>query len=292
MAVSHVKSNTIADWTGTVTVGNSTGGTQTVAATDMVRPSDWNSGHNQFYTLSGNTNNASTASGTNVVLQGLGAVTLVGSTGTIGISCAPPVTHSSFHPYIGREVVAGQVGNATMAFFPFQVPMAAYQHDRMVLPILFTGATNSTGSMTASVSVGLYTKNGSTLSLLTSGSGTVGITHSGTANSTLNSGSRIATFGMTGTVTAGDYIMGFWSRTTSGGANMTLQQYIISAQASTFSGLIGVATNASRQPILGAGQYSVTFSTAMPDSVGYSQLLGSNSAALRYPSFYFASGTV
>ena len=64
MAVSHVKSNTVADWTGTVTVGNSTGGTQTIAATNLVRPGDWNSAHNQFYTLSGNTTNASTAPAT------------------------------------------------------------------------------------------------------------------------------------------------------------------------------------------------------------------------------------
>ena len=85
MAVSHAKSDTIADWTGTVTVGNSAGGTNTVAATDLVRPADWNSAHNQFYTLSGNTNNASTASGTNVVLAGSGGVTLDGSTATIVI---------------------------------------------------------------------------------------------------------------------------------------------------------------------------------------------------------------
>jgi hypothetical protein len=45
MTVTHAKSNTIADWSGTVTVGNSTGGTTTLAASDMVRPSDWNSSH-------------------------------------------------------------------------------------------------------------------------------------------------------------------------------------------------------------------------------------------------------
>jgi len=45
LTVSHVKSNTIPDFTGTVTVNNSSGGTQTMAATDLVRPSDWNSAH-------------------------------------------------------------------------------------------------------------------------------------------------------------------------------------------------------------------------------------------------------
>ena len=45
MPVTHAKSNIIGDWSGTVTVGNSTGGTTTVAASDLVRPSDWNSAH-------------------------------------------------------------------------------------------------------------------------------------------------------------------------------------------------------------------------------------------------------
>lgn len=45
ITVTHAKSNTIADWSGTVTVGDSTGGTSTAAASDLVRPSDWNSAH-------------------------------------------------------------------------------------------------------------------------------------------------------------------------------------------------------------------------------------------------------
>ncbi len=53
VTISHVKSNTIADFTGTVTVGNSSGGTQTVAATNLVRPSDWNSSHAQTIALAG-----------------------------------------------------------------------------------------------------------------------------------------------------------------------------------------------------------------------------------------------
>lgn len=49
----HAKSNTIADWSGTITVGNSTGGTSTAAASDLVRPSDWNSAHNITLNLTG-----------------------------------------------------------------------------------------------------------------------------------------------------------------------------------------------------------------------------------------------
>jgi hypothetical protein len=45
MTVTHAKSNTIADFTGTATVFNSSGGTGTVLATNLVRPTDWNSAH-------------------------------------------------------------------------------------------------------------------------------------------------------------------------------------------------------------------------------------------------------
>ena len=76
MAVSHVKNVTIADFTGTVTVFNSAGATVTANATDIVRPSDWTSAHNQFITISGNTVGASTMSGTNIVLHGGNNVTL------------------------------------------------------------------------------------------------------------------------------------------------------------------------------------------------------------------------
>jgi hypothetical protein len=45
LSITHNKSNSLGDFTGTVTVFNSSGGSSTVAATDLVRPSDWNSNH-------------------------------------------------------------------------------------------------------------------------------------------------------------------------------------------------------------------------------------------------------
>jgi hypothetical protein len=85
VAVSHAKSNTNSDWTGTVTVGNSTGGTATIAATDLVRPADWNSAHNQLVTISGAaTAGTSAGSGTNLVYGGSNSVTLNLSTAAGG----------------------------------------------------------------------------------------------------------------------------------------------------------------------------------------------------------------
>ena len=45
MPVTHAKSNIVGDWNGTVTVGNSAGVSTTMAASDLVRASDWNSEH-------------------------------------------------------------------------------------------------------------------------------------------------------------------------------------------------------------------------------------------------------
>jgi hypothetical protein len=86
MAVSHVKSNPVANMTGTVTVFNSAGITTTANATDLVRPTDWNSAHNQFLTLGGNTLGESTLSGTNIEIHGAGNVSVSGNAGTLVIA--------------------------------------------------------------------------------------------------------------------------------------------------------------------------------------------------------------
>lgn len=53
ITVAHVKNVTVPDWSGTVTVANSTGGTTTQAASNLARPSDWNSIHNTTLSLTG-----------------------------------------------------------------------------------------------------------------------------------------------------------------------------------------------------------------------------------------------
>lgn len=117
MAIKHAFSNLQSNATGTLTVWNG-GSTASVAASDVVRPQDWNSEHNQFYTLSGNTSNASTASGTDVVLQGAGGITLAGSTNTLVISGA-------YNP--------AQFTNSTA---------------NVTMPILWAGNSNGSGNIT------------------------------------------------------------------------------------------------------------------------------------------------
>ena len=144
MAVSHVKSNTIADWTGTVTIGNSTGGTQTINATDLVRPGDWNSAHNQFYTLAGNTNLSSTASGTNVVFAASGNMTLVGSNNSIVFSAAQRDVLSSYQnvPLINNTGTISVGGGSSNIVFPFLMPQdGSFSYLR--LPVSMSPATTT-----------------------------------------------------------------------------------------------------------------------------------------------------
>lgn len=85
----HAKSITIADATGTVTFWNG-GTTGSAAATDLQRPSDWNSAHNLVYNFAGNTTNQSTVSGTDVPFYGSGGVSIWGSNGSAVFFCGIP----------------------------------------------------------------------------------------------------------------------------------------------------------------------------------------------------------
>lgn len=86
MAVSHVFSSPVANITGTVTVFDSSGSTKTEAASNIVQPQHWNSAHNQFMTIVGNTAGQSTLSGTNIYLAGGPNITLSANAGTVSIS--------------------------------------------------------------------------------------------------------------------------------------------------------------------------------------------------------------
>ena len=153
MAVSHIKSDTIGDFTGTITGFNSQGSTTTIAATDLVRPVDWNSAHNQFYSLTGNTTGNSTASGTNVLFAGSGGISVGGSTGTIVFSVQPNYTASFFEPEVfGSSTYTTETqANGTVYFRPFYLNnyLAAWH---LNIPHQVTSQSATTMSFSASVS--------------------------------------------------------------------------------------------------------------------------------------------
>lgn len=176
-ALSHVKSNTIGDFTGTVTVLNSQGSTTTAAATDLVRPGDWNSAHNFFQTISGNTGgDASTASGTNLVIGGGGAVQARLSTAAGAATLwVQPVPASTYYPWQPASTVSqtnGAIGvtTASMWAFPLQVQRdVAFNAMRLHFSASWASTTVA-ASQTLTHQFGLYSRNGTNLSLISSSS--------------------------------------------------------------------------------------------------------------------------
>jgi hypothetical protein len=230
----------------------------------------------------------------NIVFSDLNGVSfgLNGSTVTASVAAGGGggATQKYFFPLNGIELQAGQQGQGTLHIRPIEFP--DLQMDRIVFPIINTNSSNSSGSHSVSVWFGVYTKNVSTLSLLNSVSTLLAVTHSGTVGSySLYSGMRNVSVGLTTTYTQGDYWVAMLSRTTSGGANGSYSQLIGSMNASNFLGWWSSSHNTTYQSLLGLGVYSAT-TNAMPNSIGFNQIRGSDSLARRYPAYWFVSNTI
>ena len=209
---------------------------------------------------------------------------------TVTASIIPNATYDGWTPYSDLMMVAGQQGQGTLYFEPEHAPY--YFQDRVGVPIAYTNATNSTGSVTLSYWMGFYTQNASTLSLSASTSFSTALTFSGTVGSySRHSGMRLLTFPWAQTVPEGEVWIGHLSRTTSGGANASISQMLISNINSNFVGFFGQAHTTTQQWTLGQGVYSATTS-GMPNSVAFSQIRGSDSLNLRAPAVMFINGTV
>jgi hypothetical protein len=123
---------------------------------------------------------------------------------------------------------------------------------------------------------------------------TTNFTGSGAAGSySLYGGPKWLTIPWTTTVQEGDYYVGIVIRTTTGGgAGHTVSQLLVSKFTnSAWSGVIGVGSNATDQRLLGQGVYTVS-TAGMPASIGFTQINGSGSVAIRSPIWHVRSGTV
>ena len=249
----------------------------------------------------GNTSGTTGMATNQLVFAGGDNITLSQSTGaggnTITISGGGGAGNTTFatmwFPYNEGVNVAGQAGQASLGFVPVPTPSVGeeVQVDRVVFPVYFTNASNTTGSLSASLWFGLYTRNDSSLSLAHSQSTSVSLGYAGNNSSASQRGIRLLTMGWSTTIPDGRYFVGIVSRTTTAGANATLSQMLVSQLNSNVSGMWDEASNATVQWPIGIGYYSATTS-AMPGSVAFSQLRGSNSLAARPPSWHMINGTV
>jgi hypothetical protein len=252
---------------------------------------------NNWFALGGNTAGNSTASGSTIQLIGGNNITLSGlNNSQIQIVGAAGggggVTLSGYDPFgPGAEMVAGQQGNGVFFVQPLDLP-AGVQFNHFAMPVNFSGATNSSGSFTVSFWVGLYSKNGGTLSYIAEAGGNVAVTMSGTVGSYSNhAGMRRLTIPWTSTIPAGNYWIGIGSRTTTGGAaGMTMSQWLASQPNSNVSGIFGVASAASLGIVSGQGSVTTgTTATWPPTTIAFSHIAATGSMNLRPPLFSFAS---
>lgn len=275
---------------GVSTMGNTAGSTGTVSTGNVVLVGTGGVSLSQSTGAAGSaaTITISAPATSSLSATGLLSISTNGSTISIGV---PMNTLSGYDPYgLGAEFIVGALGNASYFVQPLKLA-APIQFDQFIFPINNTNSSNSSGSHTISVLVGLYTRNASTLSRLQSTVMTTAVTHSGTAGSySLYSGLRNLRLGWTSTLTGGDYWIALASRTSSAGANGSYSHLILSNLNSNISGEFGAANNASRQWVLGLGLFSAS-SSAPPSSIAFSDLGGTASSNLRAPRFHFESAS-
>lgn len=226
-----------------------------------------------------------TVSTGNFVLVGSNGITLSQSTGAAGSAATVTIQGnpnlSGWKPYHNAVWVLGADSNQSLLVAPMEIPRDV-QYDRVVLPIFYSQATNSTLTISRSVFWGWFTKSGSTLSLHYSGSGSYSINGSGTASSSANSGIRVVSFGQTTTLTQGNYYLGMVFRSSTAGANATLTIMVASRVASTISGYIGSGSATNVQFEQGQGVWTSTTS-GIPSSLAFSDIRANSSAFQRPP---------
>jgi hypothetical protein len=297
-----------------VTFGTSAGSiiTASVAPPDAAAEANW------INLLGANTAGNTTASGSTIGLSGINmtlsgtngsrvvmsvpAVSSLSATGqvsietngsTISIGVPNRVTMSGYNAHLlDREWLAAQIGQNTIFIQPLDL-IDPIQFNQFQWPNNFSNATNSSNSATLTLQVGIYTRNGNSLSRLSSTSSTYSVEASGTVGSySIYGGVRHYPIGWTGTLTDGNYWLAFRSQTTTGGgAGMTWSNFVASNIGSALSGVWGSSTNASNQFALGLGSYSAT-STALPVSIAFTEIRGSAAGNLRPVIYQFVSGSV
>jgi hypothetical protein len=262
---------------------------------------DWNSAHNFFQTISGNTAGTSTASGTNLVFGGTNGISVSHSTAAgaatlwVGRSSTP---QSFFRAFVddGSTVVA-QMGNGSVYFYPV-IREGAFSASRadILASISVSSSSNSSHAGVISVWVGLYTRNVGTFSSVS----TASAAHqwSNTSNNSLASISALRRLSVPLNVNYTgdqDLWMAVMSRSSTTNANWFTASNIlqpVAGHTAQIQGLIGEASNNTRQHMPGQGIWSTT-STALPDTIALSHITGGLTASISkfMPNVYFYNFT-
>lgn len=210
----------------------------------------------------------------------VGTAASASSASTANIALSVSTAISLFQPFPEPNYQATVIGIGTIQVVPFVMPYAAQFSAADVYVSGTYSATNLASSRgdSMTVSLGVYTRNLSTLSLASSSSVSYAFTVTGSSSSVSFQGLKNLTIPLTLNMTPGNYWYAMESSTASagnaiaGGFSNVVDSF--SGAQSAYKGVFGQSTAASGQFVLGVGSFSVT-SAALPASIGFSELLGS-----------------
>ncbi len=229
-------------------------------------------------------------------LSATGGLSISTNGSTISMGVQSPVTLSRFDYPEGffsplSSVSAGQLSINHM-YMPFNLTGTAIKIGGSLSANTNTSATTASANLT--LWMGIYTLNGSTLSLASSGSANHAFAWSQSASSSANTsinGVRQLTAPMNVNMTPGEYWIAavITSATTYTGALFTLYGNSVMPTAAGAAALtpIGSNTTAARDAMLLQGYYSTT-TTAGPTSIANSQVNNTSASAVLRANFYNA----
>jgi hypothetical protein len=215
-------------------------------------------------------------------LSGTGLVSISTNGSTISIGAAIPQM-SFFQPLPMLNTTVTQQGNGSIAVYPalHPMPFTASRAD-MMASISVAALALSTEAQALSFYVGLYSLNGSTLSLASSGSQSYQWTNSSNGSDASISGMRRFSAPINVNYTGGfDLFVAMMSNTTfsnTNGASISNVGVPIGPNIQ-LRGLVGQVAANSMQFVPGQGIYSTT-SAGLPASIGLSQISGAGSAGV------------
>jgi hypothetical protein len=230
-------------------------------------------------------------------ISGTGLISVVVNASTISIGAAIP--QLSFFQPLGpmQSTTVTQNGLGSVQVYPAiaPFPFTATRADIMISVSAAVLAV-STMAQTISAYVGLYTLNGSTLSLASSGSQSYAMTNSSNASNASITGIRRLSVPINVNYTGGfDLFIGQMTNTTFANTNgMSFSNVVVPlGPGQQLQGLIGQVPANSMQFVPGMGIFSTT-SAAMPSSMALSAISGAGSggnAVDNYSPVQFANVT-
>lgn len=262
-------------------------GTQTAGTATTVQFANSNgivwgmSGSNQItasYTQSGQAVSAPNGSSAFQTLSfaDQGGVSWSVSNGSIVAVVGTVASKSHWNPYPAVQTTAVQVGQGSIFVQPMVglQPVSLSRFD-LFASVSVSSSSNSSHAGALSFDVGIYSRNGSTLSLVTSGSQSY--QWSNTSDNSLGSISGLRRFSVPINFNApggGDYWVAALSRSDTTNADwFSASNARVSMASSPLQGLIGEVSNSSKQLVPGQGLWSTT-SVGMPASIALSDIRG------------------